>query len=376
MTQHLSLEQFRHLSTTMFAAAVRPELWSDVVADLFEVTGGVRPHIVGFDLTSRVHLGHVAHGFDPDFEATFLDHYHKLNPWIDHSVEEPVGKAMSSACMCSDDVLEGTEFYNDWVRPQEDCLGGGGAVIHRSATQVFKMGGSIRRRDRDALEGPFLDTLQALIPPALHAWKVGTVMAEAGLARSLGVAAVHPGVATLVLDARGTLLHGNAVAIGLLASGTILRADARNRVRLRDEAAQQRIAGHLDSLRRGDAPSERFGLVGAVGGWTEVTVTGLMGRDWPDDVAGELFFGGGQPVLILTLQLGLGADTRPELCRRYGMTEAEAAVTVALTEGLTPEEIAEAREVSLHTVRNQIKSAMGKCGVSRQTQLVALAARL
>jgi DNA-binding NarL/FixJ family response regulator len=55
-----------------------------------------------------------------------------------------------------------------------------------------------------------------------------------------------------------------------------------------------------------------------------------------------------------------------------GLTRAEAEVALALAEGLTPGEIAEAREVSLHTVRNQIKAMMWKCGVRRQAELMVV----
>jgi DNA-binding CsgD family transcriptional regulator len=50
-------------------------------------------------------------------------------------------------------------------------------------------------------------------------------------------------------------------------------------------------------------------------------------------------------------------------------------VALALAEGLTPAEIAEARGASLHTVRNQIKAALAKSGARRQSDLVALVVR-
>lgn len=58
----------------------------------------------------------------------------------------------------------------------------------------------------------------------------------------------------------------------------------------------------------------------------------------------------------------------------HGITRAEAEVACALADGLTPAEIAETRGASLHTVRNQIKAAMAKCGVHRAAALAALVA--
>ena len=36
---------------------------------------------------------------------------------------------MFSEAMCTREELEPTEFYNDWVRPQEDIVAGGGALL-------------------------------------------------------------------------------------------------------------------------------------------------------------------------------------------------------------------------------------------------------
>nr|WP_286189843.1 LuxR C-terminal-related transcriptional regulator [Labrenzia sp. R4_2] len=54
----------------------------------------------------------------------------------------------------------------------------------------------------------------------------------------------------------------------------------------------------------------------------------------------------------------------------------EADTALYLAEGMTAAEIAESREVSIHTVRNQIKAALSKCGCRRQADLVIAVDRL
>ncbi|MDO7929652.1 hypothetical protein Q6A51_23030 [Pseudomonas sp. KFB-139] len=56
----------------------------------------------------------------------------------------------------------------------------------------------------------------------------------------------------------------------------------------------------------------------------------------------------------------------------YGMTPAEARLTEALVNGLTPQEYAERQQVSLHTVRAQFKSAAARVGTTRQVDLVRI----
>lgn len=59
------------------------------------------------------------------------------------------------------------------------------------------------------------------------------------------------------------------------------------------------------------------------------------------------------------------------LQQEFGLTAAEIQVVGALCEGCSAAAIAEARAVSVITVRNQIKSVMAKVGVHRQSELLA-----
>lgn len=60
----------------------------------------------------------------------------------------------------------------------------------------------------------------------------------------------------------------------------------------------------------------------------------------------------------------------------FGLTSAEAMIALALSSGHTPEAIAIDRGSSVGTVRLQIKSALAKTQLSRQTALAALVAKL
>lgn len=64
------------------------------------------------------------------------------------------------------------------------------------------------------------------------------------------------------------------------------------------------------------------------------------------------------------------------LAQRFGLTSAEIDVAAELTAGNTPAEIAEQRDVSLSTVRSQIKSLLSKTGASSQSDLIRLLASL
>jgi DNA-binding CsgD family transcriptional regulator len=56
----------------------------------------------------------------------------------------------------------------------------------------------------------------------------------------------------------------------------------------------------------------------------------------------------------------------------HGLTPAEADIVLRLKSGENTRAISEARQSSIHTVRNQLKSAMTKLGVRRQVDVVRL----
>ncbi|HEB60148.1 MAG TPA: LuxR family transcriptional regulator, partial [Gammaproteobacteria bacterium] len=60
------------------------------------------------------------------------------------------------------------------------------------------------------------------------------------------------------------------------------------------------------------------------------------------------------------------------LMETFDLTHAEAAVTIALANGLNPKEIAQSKNVSTDTVRSQLKSIFRKTGTGSQVELVRL----
>jgi DNA-binding CsgD family transcriptional regulator len=78
-------------------------------------------------------------------------------------------------------------------------------------------------------------------------------------------------------------------------------------------------------------------------------------------------------VLVLVRGMGAGGERRRSALLQsvYGMTAAETEIALQLAQGKLPEAIARQRNVSIGTVRAQIKALLAKAGVSRQVELVA-----
>jgi DNA-binding CsgD family transcriptional regulator/PAS domain-containing protein len=86
--------------------------------------------------------------------------------------------------------------------------------------------------------------------------------------------------------------------------------------------------------------------------------------------------GGGHLVTVLVPDAPPVGDPSPRLRALFGLTAAEARVCAGLLEGLSPQDYAETRRISIHTVRAQIRAALAKTGQDRIGGLMALTARL
>ncbi len=144
------------------------------------------------------------------------------------------------------------------------------------------------------------------------------------------------------------------------------------------------------SLRACDAHSERaladaFGqAVGFVGGGRTAACVVLR---HPDEAKPALVarigpvpdrvgpFSSTCALLIVASAMGEDdAAGRTLLADLFGFTPAEAAVAIAIAAGLSPKQIAADRRLSPATIRTQLRSAMAKAGVKRQSALVAIVA--
>jgi DNA-binding CsgD family transcriptional regulator len=369
MAAPIELDDYRRLATRLFEAVLRDAAWHDFLADLSATTGGgVSTHILAKDTVRNLHLGDLVHGYDPAWGPPYYQHYHAINPWLLSAKAHPVGRAIYSFEMCPDEIFERSEFYADWVRPQEDAIAGGSIVIAQTPTQVFKLGACIRRRDREQVEDRFVAILNLLADPLAHAWDLSRKIAGDGLLAAAGVVPIAS-AAILLVDDAGRPRFTNPAAEAELASGARLRLSASGILRLSETGADGHLARLLAALRQGRTGWWR----GACGG-AEASLSALPGGVAGEGLAG-LVLGAGTPCVQVVLTAPETPQGATVLAARLGLTQAEAEVVLALAEGRTPAEIAEARAASPHTVRNQIKAALAKCGVRRQSDLVALALR-
>lgn len=171
----------------------------------------------------------------------------------------------------------------------------------------------------------------------------------------------------IILNPDDTIQFSNPVASALLTEHPAIRINHEGK--LQPYLAQENIAlyGAINRLRQNDKKSRKLSQM-------------ALSVHHPDKEHGLHILlsqlpqqnGDMQMVAYLadpTTSFHLPLATLQSL---YGMTPAEANVAIALANGASPQQISERHQVSIETVRSQLKSIYGKMGVNKQQDVVRL----
>lgn len=369
----MTLSDEQDLLREIYAAGLDPARWPLVMEKLGRAVGEVKTHLFSFDAHSETSLLTATGGFDPDQLKTFDDYYAAINPWAPAWATGPLKRTLSASEMVPTEKMKRTEFYQDWVKPQDDIIRGGGAVLMREPGRILLFGGNIREKDGDQVEPLWLDLVNRVAPAIRQAVEVSRAIAGLRLENLMLRRGADPQTApVLLLAANGRILYANRLAEDLVTQGQILRVNGGNRLTL---AAAQPVQRAFDQALRLVFEQGR-------GAQPIPLAPDLILRVLPLDTSlvqlarfDPLWWEGGTvALLLLHTPPGRRGNARLEdrLIRQHGLTRTEAEVAIAINEGQTLAEIADARRVSVHTVRNQVKSALLKTGHRRQADLSRL----
>jgi DNA-binding CsgD family transcriptional regulator/PAS domain-containing protein len=178
-------------------------------------------------------------------------------------------------------------------------------------------------------------------------------------------------VATIILDDKGRVLNTNAVASALLKDsdglclrGQLLHIDGHNLNR----QLQTALASVISAQQCGETSLVRALRVPRSHGRSAL---GLIIRPAPAIEGSEGQSGPCATVFISDPDLQ-GSASQQTLGQLFGLSPAEANLTILLARGLSLAEVSEAQHISPHTARAQLKSIFAKTGVSRQAELVRM----
>jgi DNA-binding CsgD family transcriptional regulator len=358
-----------------YAAVHEPDRWPAVVASYAAVLQAPMAGLLAPPIRDATPRLFVLHNVDvgPVMDKVHL--YGRQAPFA----ERAIAMGLAPGVFLHDEVIPPEEFHEtDYYREYQRPTGvehGLQAILRASTNEP---GGPVSLTvGRRAQEEPFGETEKRLARLAFpHLRRAVGLALDLNPARALDLSVRDAldgfDTACCLLGEDARLVFANATARDLLRSGAAILA-RRDRIRSPDataDAALHRATAKACDIHRnwsGRAGSEV--ILPSPDDEALVAVIVPLGHENPFLNAGPL------RAAVYLLDVAQRPATGRELERLrnlYGLTAAEAEVTAAIVGGRSVAEIADARGVSVHTVKTQLKLILEKTQSSRQMDLSRL----
>ena len=355
----------------IYAAAVEPLLWPATLERFADALGGSGVWLSRLNVANGSGSGLITR-IDPTMSQIYLDHFAAINPFS--NARDPAiylrnwtaDVRLQDYWLPRDELLK-TEFYNDFLRPQD---------VHSSLLVQLTVEGQetvVINVNRTHAAGGFgqkhVAFAKKLRPHFARAFALSRKFAgvdakQEEMRRLLDTV----NYAVFIIDSGGRIEHANVAAQQVDECRLGLRV-SRGRLEAIDPVVARQLGQVVDAA---TAPAG----TPRTGGTLALDRTGASLSVTPIGTGISDVFAGG-PRAIVVLNAARTADHPVDrLKARYCLTNAEARVALAIVGGLSPREAAEAFGLSFHTVRNQLQRLYSKTETRRQSELALLLARM
>jgi DNA-binding CsgD family transcriptional regulator len=358
------------------AAALAPEHWQEVCRSFQDVLPDGRVLLQGYDMSAPYAMPLAGVGWeDVDFDIYF-SHFAAINPWNPAWTGIPAFRSTRSDAVLPRDILERTEFYNDWIKPMGGADAASGIKVIQERSRMATLCIHYDQRRSEQSHEALAPVFQALAPKMRRALDCNRVVLRNNrtmLGERLMQTLLDP---ALVLDSDCRVLDLNAAAQDLNDSRRFMRITAGDKLMLSDGEAQAKltlavaavcsrragsIGRHEISLRQG---AERFSLAA-------LPVTQNL-RDYAFGGPAGLFMPGTVALIVIRREQVDASVELEALRQRFDLSLQEARMALALREGGSVADIAARMGIAYETARVHLKSAFAKTGSHKQRELLAL----
>lgn len=359
----------------IYEAAYNPGHWQAVLEKITTLTQSKATALMYQDLKIQSATSTYYHGHDPRAMKEYQEYYGAFDPFFRLSTETvPIGKAVADYHMIPDrKQLEQVcgEFFTGIMQPY-DLLYIGGVTLFNDSERIGAL--TLNRGEK---QGPMLQQhLELLTELAPHVQRALRIHSEFVRLKS-EENALRIGFDKLVMglvlfDSMAKPVYINPLAEAILQEHPAINLrneminaanDEENRMlrRLIYSAVNQ----HEDVDARGGSiglhhPEKATPLPVMI---TPLYHSDFLGQDNVHHVTAAMYITDPEKSISVSPEV---------LSDIFSLTPKESAIAVALTNGLSVEEISQINGTTLNTVRSQIKAIFRKTGTNRQTELVRI----
>ena len=363
----VSSAEFSSLVGEIYDAVADPERWSLFLRHLRAMLlGGVAALFVQDMRSNEVDLV-LSEGQDAAATAAYEQHYAKVNLWLHASQHLPAGVIVRTHELIDRRAFEKSEFYNDWLAPQDLYFGLGAAVVRSADVQTSFT--ALRSKGMGPFTGAETELFQHLASHVERAIAIHRRLSSITRRQRVTQGALEDlPLGFLLLDRGRRIVFANRRAAAMLEEADgILSIGGRLRV-----AGVQAMA-RLSALVVGASAPGPAGAEPSGGG---MSLTGRSGRFLSLLVCPYMSFEANLDLMRPSAIVFVCEQQRADrvipafLVQLYRLTPAEARLAAALTNGETLAAYAERAGITLETARSYLKAVFTKTGTQRQSQLV------
>ncbi len=363
----------RELIDCVYEATLRPEAWSEVVAGISEIFEGSPVLLEVRPSGEKSPLPRYSAGLREESLACYSEHVQKDLPWSAGVLRRLASRFMDLADVFDHIQLEQTDLYRRWMEPQGlACVWPLGHVLTDEEDEPVALLSVFRTLG----QGPFTleerEEAEQYVPHLRRAVSVYRAL-DAARRVDLALAEVMDRLPTgmLLLNSRRQVVVQNAAAERIVgeADGFHLDGNRPGVEDARENAALQALIADAVEARPDQAlAAHGFQSVSRPSGKRPLSLMVAPLRvgsidSASGDVALALFVSDPEQGRISGFKM---------LEELYSLTQSEADLLRLLSMGMSLEEAAASRGVSMNTARSHVKNMFAKTGVSRQGELVRI----
>ncbi len=358
-----------------YDAAVDPKCWDEFLAVYENLYPGASQWLWLEDSERQDVRIITNEACDASFIPSYQEYYATKNIWTDVMLGLPEGHTHMADWLLPGDVLEQSEFYADWLKPQDVRFGFGACLLKEGRHSMFYS--LLHSKAYSTDETQDLELLRLLVPhmqraAKLHVHLLGLEEQRDDLEEAVNLLSVG----VIMLSDRGEVLMMNRRAQRILAARDGL-ALAGRRVTAAAQGDREHLARAIAATlaMAGGGPTTAAGAV-AISRPSglrpyALMVTPCMGnRENPSSLS--LIVPAARVALFLRDPEDQSAPSDDLLKALYGLTPAEARLASALAEGGSLDKVAEQLAITKETARSQLKSVYSKTDTHKQGALIRL----
>jgi len=323
----------------------------------------------------------VAHSnYDRSYLRSYETYYYQCNPWADLLLVAPPAPNVSWAHdWVPFEGLKDTEFYNDFIRPQDDVATGFASTLFRDKDRFMVLAANVAFKHLEDAQGA-AKAFEVVGPHLRRSFELYRRLEGKQLLNTAMEQALNSlRAAVFVVDEQTKVVFSNKEAEELENRSDIVRVGSDRCLRFAPNNDEAAIAKHLYECTRFSAlPSDLFlRLQTRLGHPFVLFIAPVPGGESGASALHPSPSAWGKRYFLVFL-IDLRAEPQSDLdvlSNMLGITAAEALLAQALLNDKSIKDYADERGISSHTARAQLKSVMAKTGTHRQAELVNLLSR-